>query len=1318
MKRLLVEYRFIAVGVGLAILYWITESFLDLFDSAHEGATYIERLFASGEPNALWMRLITIILLIAFGVYAQTLIRDVKRAEEKFQDTEKKYRTLVEQMPAVVYIQEIGSPDSAMYMSPQIETLTGYSTEDCKDPDLRWQMVHPDDRQRLQSEEEASEPGEVVATEYRVVHREGQTKWVRNESVLVEVSGTRYWQGFMLDITKRKEAERKQLEAETRYRTLVEHMPVIAFIVEPSYEENTTYPVVYISPQVEGVLGYEAQQFVDDRGLWNKLIHPEDLQEVMAENQRTDERGEPFDMEYRMIAHDGRSVWVHESAVLVRDAAGRPLYWQGIKQDITGRKRAEEELKESAGRFRSTFENAPIGMALVSLDNHYRQVNQAFCDMLGYSQEELLSRRSLDVTHPDDREASIARTQALLEGAVERDLLEKRYVRADGNIVWALSSVSLVRDSRGNPAYFVSQYQNITERKKAEDEIRQLNESLERRVEERTAELQEAMAELRASQERYALVVEGSNDGIFDWNIRTGELFWNDRLYEMVGLSRSDFGPTFEGFLDFVHPEDHEKLMDALTAHLERGVEFDMEFRYRHSDGEYRVCASRGKAQRDADGAPIRMAGITTDITERKKAEDEIRRLNESLERRVEERTAELADAVAGLEMARNDAEAANRAKSTFLANMSHEIRTPMNGVIGMTGLLLDTDLSEEQREYAETVRVSGENLLAIINDILDFSKIEAGRLELEVIDFDVRNTIEEALELFVEQAHSKNLELANLIESDVPRTLKGDPGRLTQVLTNLIGNAVKFTEEGEVVLRVSLEEESEDEVIVRFCVSDTGIGMTEEQRSRLFQSFTQADASTTRRYGGTGLGLAISKQLVEMMRGEIAVESESGVGSTFWFEVTFAKGQLQPAPATLPDLRDIRVLVVDDNETNRKIVHEQVLCWGMTNGMAADGENALAMLRSAAERGEPYDLVIADLKMPQMDGMELAHRIKSEPSITSTRLILLTSVGLRGEAEQARKVGFSAYLTKPVRQSKLFDAIATMMSLHEGKVSSPEPEAPIVTRHSLEEARAHAREQLWRAHVLVAEDNAVNQKVAVRMLERLGYRADVAANGLEALDALSRIPYTAVLMDVQMPEMDGYAATVEIRRREGDARHTPIIAMTANALEGDREKAIEAGMDDYIVKPVNSKELAATLKRWLSQPDEARTASEEASIDSGAPPAEEPVIDRSLLENLRELQGDGAPDILNELIELFLSDVPLQLADLREAAEAGESNSVERIAHKLKGSAAHMGALRMRALLAELEEIGRSEELGAAPERISRAEEEFGRVRVALEEG
>ena len=378
----------------------------------------------------------------------------------------------------------------------------------------------------------------------------------------------------------------------------------------------------------------------------------------------------------------------------------------------------------------------------------------------------------------------------------------------------------------------------------------------------------------------------------------------------------------------------------------------------------------------------------------------------------------------------------------------------------------------------------------------------------------------------------------------------------------------------------VSLAEETAEEALVRFEVSDTGIGMTEEQRTRLFQSFTQADASTTRRYGGTGLGLSISKQLVELMGGEIGVQSEPGVGSTFFFTARFGKLSEEAPPAqSVPevDLQDLRVLIVDDNETNRKILHEQVISWGMKNGMAEDGPEALRRLREAAEKGEPYDVAILDMQMPEMDGIELAHKIKEDPSISSTRLILLTSLGVRGDAEVASRVGVAAYLTKPVRQSHLFDAIATVMGMSEGIV--PE-EAQLVTRHSIRERR-----EALRARVLVAEDNAVNQKVAVRMLESLGYQADVAADGLEALEALSRIPYAAVLMDVQMPEMDGYEATSEIRRREQESeRRTPIIAMTANAMEGDREKALAAGMDDYVPKPVKREELEAVLTRWVPE--------------------------------------------------------------------------------------------------------------------------------------
>ena len=790
---------------------------------------------------------------------------------------------------------------------------------------------------------------------------------------------------------------------------------------------------------------------------------------------------------------------------------------------------------------------------------------------------------------------------------------------------------------------------------------------------------------LGEAEDRYRTLVERTPAIVYLEDIETqATLYDSPQIEAILGYPADIYKKDPRYWEKILHPEDRERVLAAETEAAERG-QFSLEYRVVARDGRIVWVRDEATIVRDEEGRSRLWQGVISDITKRKRYEEE-------------------------LGEARKAAESANRTKSAFLASMSHEVRTPMNGVIGMTGLLLDTDLSPEQREYAETVRLSGENLLTIINDILDFSKIEAGRMELEMMDFDLRNTVEEALGLLAERAHAKSLELANLIEPEMPTALRGDPGRLTQVLTNLIGNAIKFTEAGEVVLRVSLTEETEEEVVVCFEVTDTGIGMTEEQQSRLFQSFSQADASITRHYGGTGLGLAISKQIVEMMGGEIGVESEPGVGSSFWFTATFGKlaQDVGSAPEPRADLSDLRVLVVDDNETNRKIVHEQVVSWGMNNGMAEDGQSALLKLKEAAEQDMPYDLAIIDTRMPEMDGIELVRRIKADPTLSSVRLILLTSMGERADAERARKAYVDAYLTKPVMQSRLHDAIATAMGMPQEAASSAQ--AALASRHSGRELKISSR-----ARILVAEDNAVNQKVAVRMLESLGYRADVAANGIEALELLSRVPYAAILMDVQMPEMDGYEATEEIRKREGPGHRTPIIAMTANAMQADRQQALEVGMDDYVPKPVKPEELEAVLRSWVER---GVGVSEETlsghSFDSAKAPDEgiKPSLDRDVLERLRVM---GGAEMFSELARTFLRDAPARLAELRRVVEAGDVELVERPAHALKGSSGSMGATRMAELCAALQDAGLSRDPARGAQLLGCLETEYERVRLAL---
>ncbi len=778
-----------------------------------------------------------------------------------------------------------------------------------------------------------------------------------------------------------------------------------------------------------------------------------------------------------------------------------------------------------------------------------------------------------------------------------------------------------------------------------------------------------------------ATIVEQSSEAIWTRDLEGVITTWNAGATTMLGYSAAevvgrkldiDTSPPGDETMRLTRLGVGERFSYDTKATTESGTEIDMQVALAPLINDANEC--------------IGTIAVGRDVTQSKRAEEALRQ-------------------------ARGAAEAANLAKSSFLARMSHEIRTPMNGVLGMTELLLETGLSSVQRKYAETVQSSGKNLLAIINDVLDFSKIEAGKLEIEEVNLDLRQSLEDIVDLLAERAHVKGLELACRIPADLNTLVKGDPLRLGQILTNLTGNAIKFTQKGSVVISLTREAQTDSAVTVRFEVTDTGEGISTESQLRIFEEFSQADGSTTRKHGGSGLGLAISRQLVEMMGGQLQVKSVLGAGATFWFTCKFL---LQPNAPRDPShsaltgaLTGLKTLIVESSSVSRGILLSQICNWGMRVRVAETPEHGLELLRQAVAQKEPFDLAVIDLGFMGVDTFALANAIKSETAIAAVNLVMLTPVGNHSTIKAARTAGINACLVKPVRQSELYECLVSV-------ISSEKP-------HAIEVACAVAEiasEPLAgsRGKILLVEDNLVNQAVALGMLQKLqGYDVVVANNGNEALDDFKSTGFDAILMDCHMPELDGFEATMEIRKIEqaSKRKRIPIIALTANAMAQDREDCLNAGMDDHLSKPLSRQQLQDMLNRWMPKADPTQPGSLEPVSSTVEPEVD--VLDRQVLSQLRELQSDEDRDLLGRVLSLYLGESPALIAKIRQATDAGHMLEIERASHSLKSSSGNIGATALTRLCDEMQMAARASDVKLARTLCPKVDSEFEKVLKAL---
>jgi|CXWL01.1.fsa_nt_gi PAS domain S-box-containing protein len=1063
-----------------------------------------------------------------------------KAALQRLRETEERWTLAFEGSGDGVW--DWDARTNRVFFSNRWKQMLGYAENEIGTTLDEWSSrVHPDDLDRTMADVQSHLRGETPAyvNEHRMRCTDGSYKWILDRGKVVsrtpDGSPLRVV-GTHTDVTERKHTEEALRQATTVQKALLTHAGYAVIATDPAGL------ITVFNPAAEQLLGYTAGEMIGkqtpavfhdrDEIAARAVEFGADLGitittgfDVFAEKAR---RNLPNQYEWTYIRKDGRRIPVMLSITALRDSTDTILGYIAMALDLTDRKAADAQ-------FQTIMEAMPTGIVLVDEAGRITMVNQHTGQMFGYAPGTLLGQpieillpERFRTAHPDQVQAFIKAPTARAMGA-GRDLAGRRKDRSEFAVEIGLAPIHTQQGLQ-----ILASIADISLRKQTE--------STRFRLQQAINHAQDGMA-------------------LFD---EAGQFTYMNPAYASI------YGHAVDDLLGKswlqLYPEEWAAMIDQMYLPMLR------------SEGRWQGEVVGKKKSGDAFHVDLSLTLLEEPGTGRQTILCTCRDI--SLRKQMEH----------DLITAKEAAEAGIRAKSEFLATMSHEIRTPMNGVLGMTDLLIDTTLTSEQREFVHTLKHSGESLMRIINDILDFSKIEAGKLTIETLPFDLRTTIEYTLDLLAPTAQTKHLELVGLIDAQAPNTVIGDPGRIRQIMTNLIGNAIKFTERGEVLVQILKAEEDTSSVLLRFEIVDTGVGLTEEAKAKLFQSFTQADSSTARKYGGTGLGLTICKRLTELMGGQIGIQSFPGTGTCVWFTIrlrTQADTPSLPAPAIVESLSGLRICLIDDNATNRSLLQYHACDWKMHYESAEDGPSALALIRRAAAEGKPFDLAILDMHMPGMNGLELGRAIRAEANLNGTRLVLLTSLGRRGDAKLAHSAGFSGYLTKPIRKTHLYDCLRLVMGQapvsHQDSQAAP-AETPLITRHQVAEVTAHIR-------LLVVDDNLVNQKVAVKMLEKLGHRVDVASNGNEALAALTRHHYNLVFMDCQMPELDGFETTRMIRTHEKPGCHLPIVAMTANAMQGDREHCLASGMDDFVSKPVKSQDLKKVLTQWLNLSDDRAAA-------------------------------------------------------------------------------------------------------------------------------